>query len=265
MKTKKEKTPPPTREDNLAFWVKDLEEKIDQGKIPANPTRLFNVGDPVSVGNLKNCEVTRVIREGLGYVVHYDYMGESYGLPSRKVGDNVCEWMAVLPFGSGSGSPRLAVEDDIRIRLSNSSVSGILHHVYSFGVDFNPEYQRGIAWSHDQKVALIDSIFNRVDIGKFTFNDRDYRAGMPMYEVIDGKQRLMALCEFYEDRFEYRGLRFSQLHWHDKHHFTDYGVALGIVQNASLEQVLRLFVKLNTCGTPMDPSHIEKVRKMIPE
>jgi len=33
-------------------------------------------------------------------------------------------------------------------------------------IDLTPDYQRGNVWSDYQKVDLIDSIFNEIDIGK---------------------------------------------------------------------------------------------------
>jgi len=152
--------------------------------------------------------------------------------------------------------------DDIRIRFLNNDIGSLLHKVYHSGVDFNPEYQRGLVWSHDQKVALIDSIFQRIDIGKFTFIQRDFSDKTHYFEIIDGKQRLSAICEYYEDRFEWRGKRYSELCPTDANHFDTFPIIQGEVSQVTPAQILKLFVKLNTSGTPMDADHLEKVRLM---
>ena len=68
---------------------------------------------------------------------------------------------------------------------------------YHRGLIDNPDYQRGYVWTLEDKQKLIQSIFNRADIGKFVFiedeNYREYRL-----EVIDGKQRLRAILDYYE-------------------------------------------------------------------
>lgn len=268
MNTKKRKTPAagPTKDEILARDISDVENKIKLGRIPTDPTRRFNVGDPVRVGALENAFVTHVIQDGLGYVIHYDYMQEESRDP-HKVGDIVCPWVDVFPVLS-KFPPRLSIKDDMRLDFYNSCVELLLNRIYagSMGVDFDPPYQRGIAWTLEQKRMLIQSIFNKVDIGKFTFNkSRNKPFLSPWFEIVDGKQRLMALRDFYEDRFDYEGVRFSELCPADRYAFESHNVSIGDLDNATEEQVLRLFVKLNTCGTPMDPSHIEKVRKMIPE
>jgi len=70
-------------------------------------------------------------------------------------------------------------------------------------IDINPPYQRhGRLWSKTDKAFLIDSILNNYDIPKiyiadFTFgNIKLNKKGLP-YAIIDGKQRLEAMFDFY--------------------------------------------------------------------
>lgn len=133
-----------------------------------------------------------------------------------------------------------------------------------FPARLGPDEVSGIAWDLSQREALVESIFQRIDIGKFTFNERPPRDERPkFYEVIDGKQRLMALCAYYEDRFRWRGRLFSELSQRDSWHFKNYQVAVGFASGATDEQVMRMFVRLNTTGTPMDQDHLERVQAMI--
>lgn len=53
----------------------------------------------------------------------------------------------------------------------------------------------------------------------FVFVQRDYGYKGKLYEIIDGKQRLTALLEFNEDRFQYNGYYFSELSNADKNKF----------------------------------------------
>lgn len=70
-------------------------------------------------------------------------------------------------------------------------------------IDMNPPFQRaGRLWSKGDKAFLMDSILNEYDIPKlyiadFTFGNATLnKKGLP-YAIIDGKQRLEAIFEFY--------------------------------------------------------------------
>lgn len=73
-------------------------------------------------------------------------------------------------------------------------------------VDFNPPYQRkGRLWSQSDKAFLIDSIINGFDIPKIYM--ADFQLGISTlngarlpYALIDGKQRLEAVFDFFEDK-----------------------------------------------------------------
>jgi hypothetical protein len=70
----------------------------------------------------------------------------------------------------------------------------------------DPPYQRrGRLWSHTDKAYLIDSILNGYDIPKlyvadFTWGHSSLNKKKLPYAIIDGKQRLEAIFDFYEGR-----------------------------------------------------------------
>ena len=226
------------------------------------PTYKYNVGDSVSIGSLVNVIIDRVIDDGKFYVIDYTNINDNYGNPIRTEHcKNVFMWTELRKPNDNKTS--LIKNNDIRINYSQRQLSGLLSHAYHFGFDLEPEYQRGLVWTLEDKIALIDSIFNNVDIGKFTFIKPDYI--MDKTEVLDGKQRLTTLLEYYEDRFEYKGYKFSDLSWQDQNHFENYSIAWGESSNLIQEQKLRYFIKLNTTGKEMDKSHLDKVKNMLKE
>lgn len=83
-----------------------------------------------------------------------------------------------------------------------------------------------------------------------------------LYEIVDGKQRLNALMEFFEGRFKFKGLYFREMHVFDQNHFENYPVSVGECENISRAQILKYFLKLNVSGKPQDPNHLEFVRKL---
>lgn len=250
--------PPPTLEEIVFAWRKDCESRPP---LPP-PTRLFCVGEEVVYGGFRNIHVVDVIDGGMGYLLHYYYIDDQSQV-KHKFGYTCSDWLNV--FAVNGGNTAFARKEDIRITFSNNDISSLLHKVYRFGVDFDPPYQRGLVWSVDQKVSLLDSIFSNIEIGKFTFNQCEWGTKPPakLFEIIDGKQRLTALCEFYEGRLEYRGKFYHQLSRSDRNHFENFPIIQGEMRQATEQQILKLFVKLNTTGVPMDAKHLEMVKKMI--
>ena len=115
------------------------------------------------------------------------------------------------------------------------------------------------------KTDLIKSVFDNIDIGKFVFIQRNGKHDGKYYEILDGKQRLTALTEFYEDRFKYNGYYFSELSFNDQHKFVDHQVSYGHLENPNKEAIFESFIKLNTCGRPMDIKHINHVKYLLKE
>jgi hypothetical protein len=135
-------------------------------------------------------------------------------------------------------------------------------------IDMNPSYQRhGRLWSETDKAFLVDSIINEYDVPKiyiadFTFgHTRLNSAGLP-YAIIDGKQRLEALFDFFEgslvleDDFvcqQAPGLKLGGLGYSDLK--SQYPDVADIVDNYPLsvmrvitddeESINELFVRLN--------------------
>ncbi|MER6605655.1 DUF262 domain-containing protein [Streptomyces sp. NPDC000927] len=82
-----------------------------------------------------------------------------------------------------------------------------------FGLDLNPPYQRGQVWSADQKVALVRSWLTGIPTGVVILNDRSsleweegsgydpITRGEASYACIDGKQRISAGVEWFDDQF----------------------------------------------------------------
>lgn len=68
----------------------------------------------------------------------------------------------------------------------------------------DPEYQRRHRWSVERKSRLIESFLMNVPVPPVFLYERD----LARFEVMDGRQRLTALSEFYADKFELSGLQY---------------------------------------------------------
>lgn len=256
---RKQKYIPPTPEEIVA---KKLAEFRDGNRswVP-EPTRIFEPGTQVKIGNLNEVFVVANHDGGKYVEVTYTSVDNNYGRPIRHENQvGVWEWTDVFPLRTVEEMPPVLHErDDMNLIFSTRDIDGLLSTFYHAGVDDQQDYQREYCWTEDQKQDLVESVMTNIDIGKFAFIRRDYGFNGPLYEIIDGKQRAKAIRDFYEDRFRWRGLLFSELHYKDQHHFTSTMIGWGETTNVTQEQKYRYFLKLNVGGVPQSQEHLNKV------
>ncbi len=135
-------------------------------------------------------------------------------------------------------------------------------------IDMSPPYQRrGGLWSEADKAYLIDSILNGFDIPKlyvadFTWGDSPLNKKRLPYAIIDGKQRLEAILDFYDghvvlnEDFVYRedpSLGMAGLGYQDllssysevAEIFDNYNLSVMSVTASGEEPINELFIRLN--------------------
>ena len=263
MAKKKKQTPEELEHNNMLRNVEEEKRAILLNITPKNPTRFFDVGERVTLGAHEEVYVREVHADGMFYVT------EAIGVKRNRDKQprdemHVNAWQDLYKYDQNQPT-QFTKEEKYYIRQLNSPIDSLLSMVYAphAGVDFDVDYQRDHVWELEDKVALIDSIYNNIDIGKIVFVQLNEKTEGRYYQVLDGKQRLTALCEFFEDRFPYKGVYFSQLSHQDKHTFKNHGITYGYLENPTKRGIYESFVKLNTCGRPMDNKHIDKVRKLL--
>lgn len=135
----------------------------------------------------------------------------------------------------------------------------------------DPVYQRqGSVWSESKKQLFIDSIVNGYDIPKIYIHklgEGDDGYGSRTYAVVDGKQRLEAIWDFFDnkfalaDDFEYKGnvlpmdekehgvpqagFSFSDFNEHWKEEFKVESLSFVIIEDADEQDIEDLFSRLN--------------------
>ena len=73
----------------------------------------------------------------------------------------------------------------------------------------NRKYQRKLIWSVDEKEKLIGSILKGYPIPLILLAERPQVHGSGKYEIIDGMQRLNAICGFIENLFAFKDRYFD--------------------------------------------------------
>jgi hypothetical protein len=132
----------------------------------------------------------------------------------------------------------------------------------------NPHFQRRAVWSRAAKVFLIDTILRRFPIPKvFMRTNVDIETHATYREVVDGQQRLRTIVEFASDAWpltgragEFNGLVYSDLPDELKERFLTYPIAVEQLVNASDDDVLAMFARLNTYNVALSPAELRHAK-----
>lgn len=86
---------------------------------------------------------------------------------------------------------------ELRLSPTNSPLESLIWSLQKEELNIDPPYQRGAVWGSDRCVALIESLTIGLPIGSIFISERPY----PEWPVvIDGKQRLLAVRGWIEDK-----------------------------------------------------------------
>ena len=245
------------------LWFKDKlaqekwERQVDFLRLqflPQKPKELvFEIGEEVVFGNMTSPVITEVFDNGQYYKIKVCGKQEDEFF--------AVSWMKVEKKDNINTEPLFTSE--VYIQYSNYTLSALFSKVFFFGVNLEPDYQRGYVWNEDDKLAFIDSVFKDRELGRFLLIKLPYKEDGAGYEIVDGKQRLSTLIDYVSGKFSYRGKYFYQLHPMDRTKIEEKTITIGTLdEDTSREQLLDIFISLNTHGKVMSEEHLASVRKM---
>lgn len=160
---------------------------------------------------------------------------------------------------------RLA-QNSLLIQQSDFSLTAIYDMVSKNSIDIKPHYQRRDRWSTEKQSALIESFFLNVPVPPVYLSEDDYG----QYSVIDGKQRITAICEFLNGSLRLKSLKkFPEL---DGLHFNNLPMQLQsaltvrpyirvttLLKQSDAQLKYEVFLRLNTGGDTLKPQEIRNV------
>lgn len=233
----------------------ELREEYYQPEV----NRHFEIGQSVIIGSLEDVVVVDMFDEGKFILI--EYTNRERRKPSDPTGQRfqrIVPWFNLYPVVDNTES--FVENKDLELTFLNTTIDSALMKIYGNGVNFDVEYQRDYCWSLEDKQNLIDSIFKHVDIGKIVLVNRDI---LEPWEVLDGKQRLSTIRDFYEDKFTYRGKKYSELSKQDRRYFEGYSLPTAILDTPDNDTIIRQFIRLNTCGKAMSKEDIENAMSFL--
>lgn len=115
----------------------------------------------------------------------------------------------------------------------------------------DPEYQRRHRWDNVRKSRLIESFLMNVPVPPVFLYEYD----LARFEVMDGRQRLTALMDFYQNKFELTGLQ----HWPELHGRT-YSTLPNSIRDGIDRRYLSSIILLNeTAATEEKAAFLKKL------
>jgi hypothetical protein len=124
----------------------------------------------------------------------------------------------------------------------------------------NETFQRHAVWSPSAKTFLIDTMLNELPLPKIFIRTRiDPKTQTSIREVVDGQQRVRTFVDFADDKLiltsrseNYSGQRYSTLSDEEQQRFLSYTVSVEQLLNASDDDVIDIFARLNSYTVPLN-------------
>jgi hypothetical protein len=157
-------------------------------------------------------------------------------------------------------------QNSLVIQQSDFSLAAIYDMVSRKSIDIHPHYQRRDRWHTEKQSALIESFLLNVPVPPVYLSEDEYG----QYSVIDGKQRITAICDFLDGSLRLKGLkRFPEL---DGLYFNDlpsqlqnaltvrpYIRVTTLLKQSDVQLKYEVFLRLNTGGDTLKPQEIRNV------
>lgn len=163
-----------------------------------------------------------------------------------------------------------SIFDDVHIDEITSDVENMLNEFSVGTYDFNPIYQRDLVWSTEKKQEFVKKLLiGDVDLCP-TFITAPFKKSKREYEVLDGKQRMMAVIQYVQNQFPVEGFYYKDLTLGDVSRLMNATFKYKIIKyydkkkgfsEMSLKQKVELFLQINEYGQKVSDKHLAKIKK----
>ena len=121
-------------------------------------------------------------------------------------------------------------------------------------LDIRPPYQREFIYNENEQRAVIDTVLQNYPLNIMYWVKRSEDAECP-YEVMDGQQRTLSLCEYVADTFAVDFKNFSNQPADVRKKILDYKLTIYVCEGEESEK-LEWFKTINIAGKPLNEQEI---------
>ncbi len=137
--------------------------------------------------------------------------------------------------------------------LSKGYVDNAENGVKGYGgkLDIRPPYQREFIYKDAQRDAVIDTVTKRFPLNVMYWSVRDDGN----FEIIDGQQRTISVCQYVSKHFSYKSLFFHNLPDDQQKEILDYELMIYLCSGTDSER-LQWFKTINIAGEELTPQEL---------
>lgn len=121
-------------------------------------------------------------------------------------------------------------------------------------LDIRPPYQREFIYNEDEQRAVINTVLHNYPLNIMYWVKRGDDAECP-YEVMDGQQRTLSLCEYVAGKFSYEFKNFFNQPVDIQKEILDYKLTIYVCEGEESEK-LEWFKTINIAGKPLNEQEI---------
>lgn len=142
-----------------------------------------------------------------------------------------------------------------------------------YGLDLNPDFQRGHVWTKEQQIAWLEFYFRGGKTGRVIyFNTPAFSVGYQRGRTsdldetmlcVDGLQRLTALRAFLNNEIPIFGVYYNE--FEDKLSVVEHYIKFNVNCLQTRKEVLQWYIEMNSGGTPHSQAEIERVKRLLEE
>lgn len=142
-------------------------------------------------------------------------------------------------------------------------------YIEDWGLEMNPDFQRGNVWTREQQIAYVEFFFRGGKTSRVIyfncpeFGDKKSDSDMDNMVLVDGLQRLTALTKFLRNEIPIFG------HYLREFEDAEYLGRAGLMVKFNInslqyrKEVLQWYVDMNTGGTVHSDEEIKRVQRLI--
>lgn len=125
---------------------------------------------------------------------------------------------------------------------------------YNGKLDIRPPYQREFIYNDKEQQAVINTVMKGYPLNVMYWVKRGEDADCP-YEVMDGQQRTLALCEYVAGKFSFEFKNFFNQPEDIQKRILDYELTVYVCEGEHSEK-LEWFKTINIAGKPLNEQEI---------
>lgn len=123
---------------------------------------------------------------------------------------------------------------------------------YGGKLDVRPPYQREFIYKDKQRDAVVQTVLDKYPLNVMYWADR----GDGTFEIIDGQQRTISICQYVTGTFSYMFLKFENLTPEEQNKILDYELMIYVCKGDSKEK-LKWFETINIAGEELTPQELK--------